>query len=139
MIGDGHAMTVAAEIVQHVFGATKGRFQVHHPILSMEWPQPGSESFGFRQKLQRAMKVELAVLESLLESVDERAAKNFPQHFLGKEVVVPGANPTGVIGGEAAGWRDTMDMRMSGEFLAPGSKIRIESVGKTPGSAQRLD
>ena len=34
------------------------------------------------------MEVELAILESLLESVDELAAKNFTQHFLGKKVVI---------------------------------------------------
>jgi hypothetical protein len=40
VVGDGHAMSVAAEIVHHVFGATEGTFQVHHPILSMEEPKP---------------------------------------------------------------------------------------------------
>jgi hypothetical protein len=34
------------------------------------------------------MEVELAVLKSLLERVDEFAAKDFPQHRLGKEVVL---------------------------------------------------
>jgi hypothetical protein len=29
MVGDGHAMGVAAEILQHIFGATKGTFQLH--------------------------------------------------------------------------------------------------------------
>ena len=28
MVGDGHAMGVAAEIVQHIGGATEGRLQV---------------------------------------------------------------------------------------------------------------
>jgi len=27
MVGDGHAMGVAAEILQHIFGAPKGRFK----------------------------------------------------------------------------------------------------------------
>ena len=34
------------------------------------------------------IKVLLAILESLFESVDELAAKNFTQHFLGKKVVI---------------------------------------------------
>ena len=34
MVGNGHAMGVAAEILQHILGATEGTFQVHHPILS---------------------------------------------------------------------------------------------------------
>jgi hypothetical protein len=53
--------------------------------MSIEWSQPGSEDFGLRKKLQVTLEVELAILESLLESVDELAAKNFPQHFLWKQ------------------------------------------------------
>ena len=88
MVGDGHTMSVAAQILQHIFGAAEGTFQVHHPVLSVEWPQPGGEDLGLRKKLQVSLEVELAILEGLLESVDELAAKNFPQHFLGKKVVV---------------------------------------------------
>jgi hypothetical protein len=42
------------------------------------------------------VEVQLAILKSLFESVDELAAKNFLQHFLGKKVVVSGANPASV-------------------------------------------
>ena len=52
MVGDGHAMGVAAEILQHVLGTAEGAFQIDHPIFSVEWPQPGSEDFGFRKKLK---------------------------------------------------------------------------------------
>ncbi len=88
MVGDGHAMGVAAEILQHILGATEGTFQVHHPVLSVEWPQPGGEDLGLRKKLQVSLEVELAIVESLLKSVDELAAKNFTQHLLGKKVVI---------------------------------------------------
>ena len=88
MVGDGHTMSVAAQILQHIFGTTKGTFQVHHPVLSVEWPQQGSEDLGLRKKLQVSLEVELAIVESLFESVDELTAKNFTQHFLGKKVVV---------------------------------------------------
>ena len=74
---DSHAMSVTAQIVHHVFGATEGTFQVHHPILSMEWPKPSGEDLGLRQKLQVSVEVELAILKSLFERVDELAAKEF--------------------------------------------------------------
>ena len=83
MVGDGHAMSVAAEIVHHVLGATEGTFQVHHPILSMEGPQPSGEGLRLREKLQVSVEVELAILKRLFERVDELAAKEFSQHFLG--------------------------------------------------------
>ena len=37
VVGDGHAMGVAAEILQHIGGATEGRLQVHHPLFSKQW------------------------------------------------------------------------------------------------------
>ena len=40
MVGDGHAMGVAAQILEHILGATEGRFGVDHPVLSEQWPQP---------------------------------------------------------------------------------------------------
>jgi len=45
-------------------------------MFSVEWSQPGSEDFGFRKKLEFSLEAELAVLERLLERVDEFAAKD---------------------------------------------------------------
>ena len=88
MVGDGYTMSVAAQILQHIFGAAEGTFQVDHPVLPIQWPQPGGKDRGLRKKLQVSLEVELAFLESLLKSVDELAAKYFPQYSLGKKVVV---------------------------------------------------
>lgn len=85
MVGDGHAVGVAAEIAQHILRAAEGTFQVDHPVLAVEWPQPGGEGLRFCKRLQVRGKVELAVLKSLFEGVSELAAKNFTQHFLGKK------------------------------------------------------
>jgi hypothetical protein len=52
-------------------------------MLSVEWPEPGGERFGLSEKLQVSVEVELALLKGLLESVDELAAKEFTEHFLG--------------------------------------------------------
>ena len=88
MVGDGHAVGVAAQVLQHILRATEGTFQIDHPVMPVQRPQPGSKDFGLRKKLQISLEAELAILESLFESVDELAAKNFLQHFLGKKVVV---------------------------------------------------
>ena len=88
MVGDGHTVSVAAQIVQHIFGATEGTFQVDHPVLSKQRPQPGGKDLGLREEFQISLEAELAVLEGLLERIDKLAAKDFSQHFLGKKVVV---------------------------------------------------
>jgi len=38
MVGDGHAVRIAAQILEYVFGATKGRFRVDDPVFSEQWP-----------------------------------------------------------------------------------------------------
>ena len=65
------------------------------------------------------MEVELTILKRLFERVDELAAKDFAQDFLGKEVVFSCVDPTAVIGREAAGGHDTMNVRVKIELLAP--------------------
>ena len=50
MVGDGHAMGVAAQIVKHVLGATEGAFQVHHPIFPKQRAQPSREDFGMSEE-----------------------------------------------------------------------------------------
>src|SRR6516162_8783518 len=65
------------------------------------------------------MEVELTILKSLFECVDELAAKDFAQDFLGQEVVFSCVDPTGVIGREAAGGYDTVNVRVKIELLAP--------------------
>ena len=37
MVGDGHAMGVAAQILEHVLGAAEGAFGVDHPVLAEQW------------------------------------------------------------------------------------------------------
>jgi hypothetical protein len=85
----------------------------------MERLQPSGEDLGLRQKLEVSVEVQLAIVKSFFERVDELAAKEFTQHLLGQEVVVTGANPAGVIRRETAGRHDTVYMGMSGELLTP--------------------
>jgi hypothetical protein len=66
MVGNGRAMGVAAEILQHIFGATEGAFQVDHPILSIERPQPGGEGFGSCKQLYGYQNSSCLVLALLL-------------------------------------------------------------------------
>jgi hypothetical protein len=38
MIGDSYAMGVAAQILEHILGATERWFRIDHPVLSEQWP-----------------------------------------------------------------------------------------------------
>ena len=37
MVGDGHAMGVPAEILEHMLWAAKRWFRVDHPIFAEQW------------------------------------------------------------------------------------------------------
>ena len=119
MVGDGHAVSVAAEITENVLGATEGRFAVDHPVVTEEGAEESSESLRFRQKLEIPVEAELAVVEGPFESGDKLAAENTTQHLSGEEEAIAGVDPALVIGGEAAGRDHAMDMGMMLQFLIP--------------------
>src|SRR6202166_723572 len=63
MVGDGHAMGVTAEILEHILGTAEGWFAVDDPVSSEQWSEPGSEGLGLREQSQIAGKMKLAMLK----------------------------------------------------------------------------
>jgi hypothetical protein len=51
VIGDRHAVGVAAKITENIFGATEGRLAIDHPVPPEQGAEERSESLRFRQKL----------------------------------------------------------------------------------------
>jgi hypothetical protein len=117
VIGDGHAVGVAAKITENIFGATEGRFAVDHPVLPEEGTEERSEGFGVRQKFELPVEAELALREGLPESGDKLAAENTTQHLSGEEEAVAGVDPALVIRGKATGRNHVMDMGMKPSAL----------------------
>src|SRR6266571_7939276 len=127
MIGDGHAMGVAAQVVEHVLGTAEGWFGVDDPIFSKQRPQPGSEDLGLREQGQIAGEVQLAMLKRRLESSDELAAKHTAEHLDGEKETRARSNPAGGIERESAGGNDAVHMRMNLELLVPGMQHAEET------------
>jgi hypothetical protein len=40
MVGDGDAVSVTAQILEHMLGAAEGQFAIDDPVLSKQWPEP---------------------------------------------------------------------------------------------------
>ena len=127
MIGDRHAVGVAAEITENVFGTTEGRLAVDHPVLPEEGAEERSECLRFRQKLEFPVEGELAIVEGLPESGDKLAAEDSTQHLDGEKEAIARGDPALVIGGETAGRNHTMQMGMMLEFLTPGMEHAEEA------------
>src|SRR5260221_14682895 len=120
MVGDGHAMGVAAEILQHILGATEGTSQVDDPVLSKQWPEPSSEDLGFGEELQVFGEAELPILEGLPEGPDALATKNLTPHRFVREVDVRGAVRADVIGRYTGSGHREADWGMKPRLLVTG-------------------
>ncbi len=52
MVGDSDAVGIAAQILEHIFGAAERWFAVDHPVFSEQWPEPSSKDLGLSQESQ---------------------------------------------------------------------------------------
>jgi hypothetical protein len=66
MIGNGHPVSVAGEIVQHMAGTAKGRLGVYEPVLTEKGSQEGTERLLVFEWFERSRESELALLKSSL-------------------------------------------------------------------------
>ena len=119
MVGDRHAVGIAAEITENILGATEGRLAIDHPVPPEQGAEEGSESLRFRQKLEVPVEAELAVVEGPFESGDKLAAEDTTEHLNGEKEAVARVDPALVIRGEATGRDHAMDMGMMLQFLIP--------------------
>ena len=87
MVRDGDAVRVAGEVVEDVFGTAKRRLGVDHPILQEELPQETLEAIRCCEFLERAVELELALKQKLLEFRDELAAEDTAENPDGQEEV----------------------------------------------------
>ena len=128
MVGDGDAVSVAAEILQHVLGSAEGWFGVDDPIVCgrADAARPRRTWDGRAVRVLRA-KCSWPRWKADFRAGDELAAKHALQYSNGKEEAWMGSNPAGVIAGESAGGNDTVDMGMKLEFLVPGMEHAEEA------------
>jgi len=127
VVGDGYAVGVAAKVIEYILGAAERWFGVDDPIFSKQWPEPRGEDLGLSEWSQIAGKVQLPLLKSQLEPVDELSAKYAPEHIDRKKESRVRPNPACVIEGEPTGWDDAVDMGMNLEFLVPGVQYAEEA------------
>ena len=113
VVGDGDAVGVTAEVVEHILRTTEGWFGVDDPMFSKQWPAPRGEGLRLSEWRQIAGKVQLPSLKSQLEPVDELSAKYAPEHVDREKESRVRTNPAGVIEGEPTRRDDAVDMGMN--------------------------
>ena len=75
MIGDGDPVGVAAQVTEHLFGPTEGRFDIDDPVVGMDAADQGAKAPWEFEELNGSGKAEFVVVERGLESIDEFATE----------------------------------------------------------------
>src|ERR1039457_3112556 len=97
MIGDGDAVGVACQIVEHILRSAKGAFAVDDPLLTKERSQERGKGFFRSQGTEAAGKHQLALMKGVLQAVDELATKDAAEYDHGQEKRVTRVDPALVI------------------------------------------
>ncbi len=127
MVGDRYAMSVTAQIMEHMLWPSEGTFRVDHPVISEQFSEPRGESLWLSKQRQVSVEFQPAVAEGALESRHKFAAEDATEYLDGEKEGVTSFDPAGVIGGESTGRNHAMDMRVKPELLIPGVQYAEET------------
>src|SRR5438067_12928979 len=119
-VGDGDAMGIAAEIIEHLLGSAERALGVDDPANGAQRPQPGSEHGWRGQARQIAKEAEFARIERRLEAGQEKPAVETRQHLYRQKEARAAGNPSGPVDRWPATRQDTVDMWMRMQVLSPG-------------------
>ena len=124
MVGDGHAVGVASQILRNALRSAEGRLDVNHPLNFGGLFTHGLECGGRSQRSEFAGEAQGAVAEGLVELPQELLAEPLAEQEIGKKKGVFAArDPARTIGRDASARHDAMQMGMQMQILTPGSKI----------------
>jgi len=110
--GNRNAMGVAAEIVQRMLGVAKGTLGIDHPIGTKQAPEQRRESLRRLKRRQFPVKAEFVAGMQSAQAGNKLAAEHTAEHRYGQKEVVRGGNPSAVVGRQATGRNNAMDVRM---------------------------
>ncbi len=134
VIGDGHLVSVATQVIQHLGGTPEGRFGINDPLGLAAVLEPLHESRSGGQGLELAVELKFSLIKGLLQSGQEQATEESRQDAHGPEEARAAAHPASSIGRQSAAGSHTMQMGMMQQVLPPS----VEDGQKTDASAQML-
>ncbi|MGY4319518.1 hypothetical protein ACVWW1_008845 [Bradyrhizobium sp. JR3.5] len=119
-VGDSNAMGIAAEIGQHLRGATERPFGVDDPADASHGDEVSCEGSRLGQGCEVAEEVQGAGVEGGGQTFEEQASEQPGERFDGQEEVWSAGDPARAIGLEAAARHDAVDVGMVRQCLPPG-------------------
>ena len=135
VIGDGDAMGVAAEIVEHLRGAGEGTLGVDHPVGFVQGIEQTALLAWLAECCAGSSKFQRATVKQAREAGDELATKDLGERFDREEKPASRGDPV-AVGGECAGGHQAMQVQVLGERLAPG--VQHEGSGDVAAEPARV-
>ena len=83
MIGDGHAMGVAAEIAQHLHGSAEGGLGIDDPVVAVQAAEEFGELLRIGESGGRTGAAELVATVKTFQAGEELAAKDAAEDLHG--------------------------------------------------------
>ena len=120
LVGDGHAVGVAAEVVEHAGGAREGGLGIDDPLAATQRPEVAVEGSGVSERSEGAAEAQAVVAESPLEFGQEDGPEAAREDADGEEEAGPASDPAVTGRGGAAAGDDAVQMGMVAEIRAPG-------------------
>ena len=120
LVRDGDAMGVAREILEDVLGLAQGFLRIDDPFGTPQSPQEALPWLRCRELLTAAAQCELAPAVDVLERREEQASEAPAEDLHRQEEVWATGEPSGLVRCQAPSGKDTMEMRVMVELLAPG-------------------
>src|SRR5271170_3043198 len=120
MVGDGDAMGIAGQVMQHMLWTAEGWLGINDPVLVIKCAQEDGEALLFLERPALAEEAQLMAGKEAPQSGDELAAEDAAEHLDRQQEAGTGSDPARVVGGEPATRHHTVDMRMRSKGLSPG-------------------
>jgi len=113
VIGDGDAMSVASQILEHASWSPKGRLYMNNPFELSGGFTHGLERRRLCQIAKLAREVEPTFAKRPSQGEKEEFAELTTEDFIRKEEgILPASNPATAVGGESAAGHNAVQVRM---------------------------
>ena len=112
MVGDGDAMRIASQVMQHMLGAAEGWLGMDDPVLPIKHAQEEGEVLLLMERHALAEEAQLMAGKEAPQSGQELAAEDAAEHLDRQEEAGTGSDPARVVRRESATGNDAVDVRM---------------------------
>ena len=121
-IGDGDAMGIARQILEHVLGTAKGRLGIDDPIFLAELVQPSVKTSRVSERRQLSAELKLALRPGCPQKGEQLASEQAAEDGNREEEFPPARDPARPVQGQPARGNQTMHVGVKEQVLAPSMK-----------------